>query len=40
MDESERYLWHFDIFLVLSILTLLGGVSAVLQVYWGRRLPI
>ena len=35
MDESERYLWHFDIFLVLSILTLLGDVSAILEVYWG-----
>ena len=35
MDESERYLWHFDIFLVLSILTLLGGVSMILEVYWG-----
>ena len=27
MDESERYLWHFDVFLVLSILTLLGVLA-------------
>ena len=35
MDESERYLWHFDVFLVLSILTLLGGFSMIPEVYWG-----
>ena len=35
MDESERYLWHFVIFLVLTILTLLGGVSMIPEVYWG-----
>ena len=35
MDESERYLWHLDVFLVLTILTLLGGVSMIPEVYWG-----
>ena len=35
MGESERYLWHFDIFLVLSILILMGDVSMILGVYWG-----
>ena len=35
MDESERYLWHFVVFLVLIILTLLGGVSVIPEVYWG-----
>ena len=33
MDESERYLWHFDVFLVLSILTLFRGVSTIPEVY-------
>ena len=33
MDESERYLWHFVIFLGLTILTLLGGVSMIPEVY-------
>ena len=35
MDGSERYLWHFAVFLVLIILTLLGGVSMIPEVSWG-----
>ena len=35
IDESKRYLWHFVIFLVLTILTLLGGASVIPEVYWG-----
>ena len=34
MGESERYLWHFDLFLVLSLLILIGGVSMTVGVYW------
>ena len=34
MNESERYLWHFDIFLILFKLILMGGVSMILGVYW------
>ena len=26
MDESERYIWDFDLFLILLILTLMGGI--------------
>ena len=35
MGESERYLWHFGLFLVLFILTLKGDVVTILEVYWG-----
>ena len=35
MDESERYLWHLDVFYVLIIPTLLGGVSTIPEVYCG-----
>ena len=35
LDESKRYLWHFHIFLVLSILIQKGGVGTILEVYWG-----
>ena len=34
MDESKRYLWHLYVFLVLTILTLLGGVSMIPEIYW------
>ena len=34
MDESERYIWDFDLFLILLLLTLMGDVSLLLGVYW------
>ena len=39
MDESERYLWHLDVFYVLIILTLLGGVSTIPEFTGGRGHP-
>ena len=32
MDESDRYIWDFDLFLILWILTLMGGMSMILEV--------
>ena len=35
MDVSERYIWDFDLFLILLLLILTGGTSMILGVYWG-----
>ena len=39
MDESEGYRWDFGLFLILFILTLMGGVSMILGCTGGRGYP-